>query len=431
MTSSTVAPADQEQTNDTPAEARAMPIWRNRNFTVFWLGQGISVIGSGMALLVMPLLVYQSTGSVARMGQITALIGAGNLLAGLASGILVDRLNRRLLMLVCDGCSALLYAAIPLTWWLYHPTISLLYAIALPLGFLSITGFVAYQACITNLVPPDQLTAASSSLQATVALSFIIGPLIGGALSGLIGAAAVMGVNAATFVVSVLTLAIVRLHAPPPAARTGNGRFGEVLAGLRFIAQTPIVRWTVILRVSVLIVTNGLFDLLIFRLKHELHQDDSVTGLIFGLASIGALLSAILTPWLRRHVGFGTTFLGGMALMGASFILFGFVAGIVIFTLVGMSFTFGDTLAQITGSTLRQQLTPNHLQGRVTAAFQTFLWLGASVGAALTTSLAAHLGSTLPVFWLAGALMLALAALGLLTPARIRNPEMHDAARTR
>src|SRR5262245_39198189 len=101
-----------------PALVFAGSLWRNRPFAIFWGGQTLSLLGSGMAFVALPLLVYTTTHSIQLMGAITALMGVGSFLAGLVSGPLADRFDRRGMMLCCDTLAVLLYGAIPLWWWL-------------------------------------------------------------------------------------------------------------------------------------------------------------------------------------------------------------------------------------------------------------------------------------------------------------------------
>jgi MFS family permease len=99
------------------AAPRVPPLWRNGNFSIFWVGQSLSVIGSAMANVAYPILVLEATGSVAQMGIVTAIESIGAMLASLFSGLLVDRVNRRALLVWVDSFNCLLYALLPLVWW--------------------------------------------------------------------------------------------------------------------------------------------------------------------------------------------------------------------------------------------------------------------------------------------------------------------------
>lgn len=400
-------------------------LWRSQRFLVFWGGQAISQIGSSMAMLALPLLVLQTTGSVARMGLVTALIAVGSVLAGVLSGMLVDHLNRRLFMLSCDALSAVLYASIPLFLNVVGAQGLLLYLLAAPLGFLAVSSTVAAQASLPHLVERGQLTQANAGYQICLALAFLVGPLLAGSLTPLVGAPTLMGLNALSYLVSVLSLVAIRLRpaSDEPDQPTPTGAIGEWVAGVRFLLVDARVRWIVILRLAALMLMGGAFDLVIFRLKRELHTGDFIVGLVWGLGAVGDIAAGLSTPWLRRRLGFGACFLGGLLLLGGSIVIIGLNAQVLVFLGLGTILAFGDIVAQITSSSLVQEVTPGVLQGRVAAAIQTILYAGSALGAAISTFLAARLGSTPPVFVGMGLLILALPVLGFWTPARLRSPE--------
>ncbi|KPC87767.1 hypothetical protein ADL35_07670 [Streptomyces sp. NRRL WC-3753] len=104
------------------------PLWRQRDFGVFWAAQTLSVLGDSFALIALPLLVLEATGSIARMGLLTAVGGAAAVLAAVFAGTVVDRVDRRGLLIGCDLVRMVLYGLIPLVW-LLGPQIWLLYAV--------------------------------------------------------------------------------------------------------------------------------------------------------------------------------------------------------------------------------------------------------------------------------------------------------------
>src|SRR5437763_12096556 len=98
-------------------------LWHNTHFNIFWFGQLLSALGDAFAMLAMPLLVLQATGSVAQMGLVTGTFGIAQLLAGIFAGALVDKVDRRRLMILCDLGRLLVYAMVPLGWLLAGPQI--------------------------------------------------------------------------------------------------------------------------------------------------------------------------------------------------------------------------------------------------------------------------------------------------------------------
>ncbi|WP_204358242.1 MFS transporter [Streptosporangium sp. 'caverna'] len=111
-----------------PEREAASPLRRDRNFNVFWVAQILSVTGDSFAYIAIPLLVLHVTGSVTQMGLLTGVAGAASVFAGIFAGILVDRLDRRTLLICCDLARMVLYGLIPLAW-AFGPQIWLLYVV--------------------------------------------------------------------------------------------------------------------------------------------------------------------------------------------------------------------------------------------------------------------------------------------------------------
>ena len=353
-------PATIEDT--TPEDLWTPPrrLGRNRDFNIFWSGQTLSALGDAFGFLALPLLVLQATGSVAQMGLVTGAFGIGQLIAGILSGPLVDRVDRRRLMIVCDVGRALLYSAIPLVWATAGPQLWLIYVVTLVGALLGNTFAVANITAIANLVARDQLTAANSRLQASYSVMFLAGPMLAGFVSQQFGPAVAIGVDALSFLASALTLIFVRLHhiageggAPTDAPR---GR-DAMLAGVRFLWQQPVLRWlTILLAAGTFLATAGL-DLFIYYLKHDLGHDDAVVGVVFGVASVGSLVGAVGAPAFRRRFGFAVGWLGSSLLIGIALAPIGLARSVPLVAALSAVFSLAQTVRGINSISLRQEIT--------------------------------------------------------------------------
>lgn len=400
-------------------------MWRNRDFNIFWTGQTLSTLGDSFALVALPLLVLQATGSVAQMGLVTGVYGIGQLIAGVFAGVIVDRVDRRRLMIACDIARLVAYGVIPLWWALIGPAFWLIYLVVATVAVLSMAFQVAYMTAVANLVDRDQITDANGRLQATYAIAYVIGPTIAGLVSARIGPVAAIGCDALSFAISAISLTMIRLRAAR-ATRADEqrieSRFSELIAGARFLWSQPTLRAITWLTSLEALLIGGALDLFIFHLKHDLQQGDSAVGLVLGLASIGAILGSLTAPWLRRRFGFGATWITGFAFSGVALALIGPAPSVSIMAICAASFTLGDTVRAILQVSLRQELSPDRLLGRVTAAFWTIGGVPMSLGAALTTALAQRLGAPSILMGM-GAAVLALALIALVTPVRAARPE--------
>ena len=411
-------------------------LWRNRNFTIFWAGQTLSVFGDAFATIAIPLLVLQATGSVAIMGLVTAVFGIAQVVTGLFAGWLADRLDRRRLMIFCDTLRTVLYFSIPLGWWLSGPHLWLIFAVVALGSGLAMVFQVTYITAIANLVDPDQLNEANSRLQGTQALAFILGPILAGLISGIFGPSVAISVDALSFAVSALSILLIRLRpvarvsplellrsettaqtAVPRETQIRGSLRQEFLAGLSFLWRQPVLRALTIMLFFEGLLNSGALDIFIFHIKHDLGQNDTTVGLVFGLASLGGLVAGVMTPRLRRNWGFAVCWIGGNLALYAALSLIGLATNLWLIGGLASIFTFTSTLTAICSISLRQQITPDYLLGRVTSAFWTLTSAPAPIGAAIFTALAGQMGAAV-VLCTVGVGGLLISALSFFTPIR-------------
>ncbi|MHC3469756.1 MFS transporter [Streptomyces sp. 7R007] len=396
------------------------PLWRQRDFGVFWGAQTLSVLGDSFALIALPLLVLQATGSVARMGLLTAVGGAAAVVAGVFAGVVVDRADRRRLLIGCDLVRMVLYGAIPLAW-LFGPQIWLLYVVLPLCEAVGVLFSVGYVTVVRSLVGTGQLTEANGRLNATAAAAGVLGPLWAGVVAGWAGPAAAVGVDAVSFGVSASCLLLVRFRArPADADGSSPGRSGlwrDLRAGISFLGGHRVLRTLTALLFVFSFLTFGLNDLVIYHVKHDLGHDDRTVGTVMGLGALGTITGALLVARIRRRLGFGRAWTGAVALCGLAFAGLGWARGVPEVAALSAVFLACGSIAGTCSMSLRQEVTPEPLLGRVTSAFWTLHYSAAPIGAAVLTW-AAERNGTAPIALAAGSACVAIAAVALLTPIR-------------
>ena len=331
----------------TPRRSRPDALWRDRRFCVFLTSQTLSVAGDSFALIAVPLLILRATGSVAQMGLLTGAAGAAAVVAGIFAGILADRLDRWILMAACDLARMVLYGLIPLVWAV-HPQVWLLYVV-LPL--CAALGMI-FQVCYVTVVPalsgPARITEANGLLYGASSTAAIAGPLLAGLASAALGPASAIAVDAVSFAASAVGVLLIRRSfsvsrsdtthpavsggrladggsAMPSATGTpdtaiGPDRVGtstpdtagepgrespwrEMVAGARFLWQQPVLRALTVCLTFFIFATEGLPDVLIYYIKHDLGRGDGVVGLVLAIAALGTVVGALVVAPLRRRLG--------------------------------------------------------------------------------------------------------------------------------
>lgn len=451
--------APQRSRQTIPSPSRPPKLWRDRRFGVFLTAQTLSVAGDSFALIAVPLLVLRATGSVAQMGLLTGAAGVAAVVAGIFAGILADRLDRWILMAACDLARMVLYGLIPLAWAV-HPAVWLLYVILPLCAAIGMVFQVGYVTVVPVLSGPARITEANGLLYGAASAAGIAGPLLAGLVSALLGPAGAIAVDAASFAVSAVGVLVVRNElssrreettdsvapagpvspgcsatpcetatpgasgvAPSDGPVSGSpdpaGPWREWLAGARFLWHNPVLRSLTILLTVFIFATYGLPDVLIYYIKHDLGQGDGVVGLVLAVAALGTVGGALVVAPLRRRLGFGACWTGAVLLCGLAVGGLG-ASGSVPPTAVLAALYLGcASVAGICSMSLRQEVTPDHLLGRVTAAFWTIHFSLGPLGAALLTWTAGHFG-VMAACLASGAACLVIGTIGLVTP--IRRP---------
>jgi MFS family permease len=392
------------------AAAPAARLSENRSFNIFWASQALVSLADSFAKISMPLLVLDITGSVAKMGLVTTIIGMGALAASISSNFYIDRLDRRKLMVACDFGRALFYLSIPLSGWLLGKELWPLFVAVGICSYLSTIFVITMTATVPSIVDSEHLT---------VGVSFVLGPMLAGVTSGKLGAGLAVGSISLLYTVSALLLSFVRFRWSPsaPEARRGGPVLQEVLGGVRFLLKHPVLKWVTLLFAVFAFLSEATIDLVIFRLEHDLQQDKGSIGLLFGLASLGAVIAGLTAHPLRRRWSFGVCYLGSLTLQGVAIIGLGLSPNLWLCVIMATMFTLGLMLRNTNTLSFRQEVTPEHLLGRVSAAFWTLIAVMGPFGALLATALAEVQGASRVLIGM-GAAGTLVAIAGFFTPVR-------------
>jgi len=214
-----------------------------RTFTLIWLGQLVSTIGSYMTAFVLTIWAWETTGSATSLAMMGFYSQVPRIPITLFSGFIVDRLSRKNLMLVGDAVAVL--ATVGIGWLYFTNNLQIwhLYAAMMLNGCFGQIQSLAYETSISSLVPPQSLTRANSMNSAVHYGAAIIGPALAGLLHPHIGLLGILVLDVASFGVAVATL-LFRSIPQPPAALSSNPetRFSKLAFGFREVWRQPSLR---------------------------------------------------------------------------------------------------------------------------------------------------------------------------------------------
>jgi MFS family permease len=315
------------------------------------------------------------------MGILGAIQLVPYLLFGLYTGVWVDRVRRRPLLIAADLGRAILLGSIPVAVLLGSLSLAQLYAVGFLVGGLNVLFGVAYQAFLPFLIGRHHLPEANNKLSASASLSRIVGRGLGGTLVQLVTAPFAVAIDALSYVVSATLLLLMKVPESIPQTSIEHASTWSAMShGLRTVALEPVLR-TITLCWVVYEITAGMWGAsYLLYIVHDLAIRPAVLGWVFSAGGVAGFAGAVLAGHASRLLGLGRSiwvsflivFCGGIFLVLAQLIE---VASIELFLVSNILSAVGLTVAGISQSTLRQGVTPDGLQGRVSATF-AFLTTG-------------------------------------------------------
>ena len=362
-------------------------IWRNRDYLLLWSGQIVSSVGSRISQLAFPLLMFAVTQSPAQAGFLSAARGVSYAVCMLPAGALVDRWNRKRVMILSDAGRALALGSIPIAVALGHLTIGQLYVVSLVEGALFVFFGLAEAAAIPLVVGKEQIGDATAQVQVTESASSLIGPSIGGALFGL-GAVLPFLVDAISYVCSVVSLMFIRRgfqeeRAANEAQMTPRRLYTEVREGLVWLWREPLLRFIALLTGGLVFPVAG-YALIIIVLAQGQHASNAEIGFIFAGGGVGMLVGSLLAGPVQRRFRFAQIMIVGTWGWALTWLLFVVARTPLMLGIVtGVSFVVVPIYMAAQFS-YRLRLIPDALQGRVNSVFRLIAFGSEPLGLALT-----------------------------------------------
>ncbi|WP_052890135.1 MFS transporter [Thermogemmatispora carboxidivorans] len=398
-------------------QAQNVSLWRHPNFLKLWIGQSVSLFGDQITLLAVPLVAVVTLHvPAAQLGFLGATETAPILVLGLMAGVWVDRLPRRLLLIGADLGRAVLLLLIPLAAWLGLLHMLILYIVAFGVGTLSVFFGVAYQAFLPTLLPREQLIEGNSKLEISRSGSQVAGPAIAGFLMQFVTPPFAILLDAGSFLWSALCVSLIRAQEPgPPPRREQRHLWAEMMIGLRFVFGNPILRAIAGCTGTANLFGSVITTILVLYLVRDLGATAGLLGIISASSNLGFLFGATLARRTATRFGLGRTLVGAPILASIGALLIPLARGplmLAVPLLIGAQFlgSLGGTIYSINQLTLRQTITPERLQGRMSASMR-FIVIGAMpIGALLggmlgqtiglwPTLVVGAAGRLLPVLW--------------------------------
>jgi MFS family permease len=352
---------------------------RYRDFRLLWFGQLVAAAGAQMRRVAIAWHIYQLTHDPIALGLISVFRVLPVLIFSLAGGLMADAHDRRKVLVVSQG--ALLLAAVVLTCltWLRLDSPPIIYLM------ISLTGVAiafegpAQQSLVPNVVPRKYVANAFSLSSIFDEVAGVVAAGVAGiVIAGLGGVGTVYALNAASYLLVIATVLLMR-PAPPARLAASAINLRSVLDGARYIRQSPVILGAMLMDFFATFFASANVLLPIIA-ADVLHAGAAGYGILSAAPSLGSIIAGAVMSF-RSHVRRpGLVMLGAVAVYGAATILFGissvFVLSFVLFAFTGA----GDTVSMILRQTIRQLSTPDRLRGRMTSINMIFASGGPQLG---------------------------------------------------
>lgn len=354
--------------------------------------QTLSLLGSRMTSIGVGIWVFTETGKTAPLLLTSFFNELPGMLAGSLAGVIVDRWNRRHVMILADAGQAVGSVLLMVSFLSGHFAIWHLYGVAFLQGVFSTFQSPAERAATTMLVPEEQRERANAIKETSFPLAGIFAPVLTGLLYTGIGIAGIILIDLATFLVAVIFLLFIHIPHPQPTEAglsTLGGFWREALGALRYVTVRRSLFVFMLFTAFINFMLNGPLDLTLPYLILLTHNE-KIAGGIIGVTSIGAFAGAALIAGWGGTRPRMKTIIAGLIVTSVMFVLFGLLRTPVSISLVLFLLFMNLPIMQAMYISILQVKSPPDLQGRIFALNDQLGFIGSTASFALTGYLVDH-----------------------------------------
>ena len=376
-----------------PLSSNPRSLWHNRDYLLLWSGQIISTLGTTASQIVYPLLILAITNSPAAAGIAGALGSAPYIVFSLPVGALIDRWDRKRVMILCDIGRGLTLASIPVAIFFHVLTIWQIYACALIEGSLFVFFNIAEVAALPRVVLKEQLPAAAAQNEVAFGTAAIAGPSLGTFLYQALGHGAPFIADAISYAVSVFSLTFIRTPFQQDRAAARLNLRAEIAEGLSWLWHQPLIRYMAILTGGLNLIGSA-STLIIIVLAKKLGAPDVAVGVIFSIGGIGGIAGSFVGGQTQKRFSFGRVITTVIWIEAILFPLYIVAPQFLYLGVISALIYFFFPIYNIVQFSYRLSLIPDELQGRVNSTFRLLAFGFQPLGSALSGFLLERAGST-------------------------------------
>jgi MFS family permease len=382
-------------------------VLRNGSFRNFWIAFTLSGVGDAMTKTALVWYVFETTRSAAAVGLLLLAYAGPVAVGGIVAGYLLDRFDRRLVMLADSVVRGVVVGSVPAAAALGHLTLAHVYVAAVLYGFFYMIGLAGGPTLIPSLVRDNQLTAANSLETLGFTISWVVGPALAGLLIAGIGAPYVLALDALTYFAFALVLATMRATTEPPNTEMAEKHGYRMIDAVRLLLRTPMLLSTTLMFMS-FNAGVGFLEVWLPVQAADIAGDRGAQlyGILLTVLAVGETVGALAAGSISWAVPEGRLICLAQLLAGLGLALA--LLGDSVWSIASALFLLGAFSAPMTAwaQTLRMRVIPPALHGRSFALLRTLMQSSAPAFSAIG-------GVLLPVVGVAGMIGLSAGLVGV------------------
>ncbi len=394
-----------------PEQAGA-PLRRNRSFLLLWTGAGISILGSRISAIAYSLVVLWSTGSPTLTSFVAFAALLPFLVTQLPAGVLVDRWDRRRVMIGCDIGRVVLIGVAALSVGLGHVWVPLLMVIAFLEGSLTEMYVIAERAAVFTVVDDEQLGAAIGANEARSEAAGLIGQPIGTFLFG-VSRWLPFGATVVAHILSLITLICIKKDLQGERQNENSPKIiADLLDGFRFVRSQKYLSRAL----SLIAASNILFQVLALGLLVIVQSSGGTpgtVGFILMASGVGGMLGALSSNFFMRRIGIRRIFMSVNIIWTVLMTAIAFFQQPVALGVIFSIIMYGAGVANVAGIVYTMKIAPEDMQGRI-GSIATLLASGANALGAIAAGVILNAVGIRTTMLLVGGAMFVIAVLAVL-----------------
>ncbi|WP_277376212.1 MFS transporter [Paenibacillus polymyxa] len=358
-----------------------MTLWSNLSFLYLWIGNIFYNFGFQIYIITLPLYINMLTGSALAMSMMRAIDIIPSILAGIIGGVIIDRYSRKKMIIIMTSVQILVLLMIILLIYIQQIDVWLLYLLGFVLSFGGAMFWSSYTSILPQIVTSEQLIDANSRMMSSSTIINMVAPGIAGLI--IVSLSYIASFSAfliGLFIVLFLTLFLRVRDYNEHINKKGKSFWKDFKEGILILYEEKNIFTPTIVILTKNFANSLIIGIIIFYASNILGANEKQVGLIYSIAAIGGLISSLLIPKIRKKLPRGKIFLYSILIDLIGMLL---VTLSVTWWMMAFSFfirTAGVTMSNIVYSTIRQEVTPNHLLGRVAGTSSLLIKLTMPLG---------------------------------------------------